>query len=164
MTITVGKVVVSEQLQAYQWMGETGRFLLTNEDTGGLYTLMDITTSPMGGPPLHTHEREDEAFLVLDGEYEIRLGDDTHRASPGGLVYGPRGVPHAFRNLGEGPGRMLVVATPGGVEDFFVGLSKIVNRGGRPDFAEIEAHAARHHIKGLDAPPGRPEGRSHDAA
>jgi quercetin dioxygenase-like cupin family protein len=158
MTITVGKVVASGELEAYQWLGETGRFLLTNKDTGGRYTLMDITTSPSGGPPLHTHEREDEAFLVLDGEYEIRLGDDTHRAGPGGLVYGPRGVPHAFRNLAEEPGRMLVIATPGGVEEFFIGLSRIVNRAGRPDFAEIEAHAARHHIVGLEVPPARPGG------
>jgi hypothetical protein len=35
------------------------------------------------------------------------------------MAFGPRGVPHAFQNLGEAPGRLLIVTTPSGVERFF---------------------------------------------
>jgi crotonobetainyl-CoA:carnitine CoA-transferase CaiB-like acyl-CoA transferase len=43
----------------------------------------------------------------------LRIGDDEHRLPPGAYAFGPRGVPHAYRNTGDGPVRMLVVFTPG---------------------------------------------------
>src|SRR5439155_23958390 len=73
------------------------------------------------------------------------------------LLYAPRGIPPRFRKAGAAPGRRLVIATPGGVEGFFIGWSRIVSRAGRPDVEEIEAHAARFGIKGLEAP-ARPAG------
>lgn len=152
--MTTGKIVFGDEIRSYQWPGETGRFLLNSEDTHGRYTLMDVTTSVRGGPPTHQHEHEDEAFLVLEGAYEIRLGDDTFLVTPGNLVYGPRGIPHGFRTVGDAPGRMLVIATPGGVEGFFIGLSEIMGRGGRPDPQEIQDHAARFGITSLDAMTG----------
>jgi mannose-6-phosphate isomerase-like protein (cupin superfamily) len=159
VTVTTGKVIQVEDVAPVRWMGEQGRFLLRGEDTGGLYTFMEITTSPGGGPPLHIHQREDEAFLVLAGAYAIRLGDETHEAGPGGLVYGPRGVPHKFRNIADEPGKMLVIATPGGVEGFFEGLSGLMAKGRPPGEAEMKDLADRHHIIGLEAvPAGRPGG------
>jgi hypothetical protein len=41
------------------------------------------------------------------------------RASTGGMAFGPRGVPHAFQNVGDTPGRLLVITTPSGLERFF---------------------------------------------
>jgi mannose-6-phosphate isomerase-like protein (cupin superfamily) len=38
---------------------------------------------PGRGTPLHRHHREDQGFLILDGEYEIRLGDRVVRAKTG---------------------------------------------------------------------------------
>jgi hypothetical protein len=39
--------------------------------------------------------------------------------SAGGMAFGPRGTPHGFQNIGDTPGRLLVIATPSGVERFF---------------------------------------------
>ena len=41
------------------------------------------------------------------------------RVSAGGMAFGPRGTPHAFQNVGETPGRLLVITTPSGLERFF---------------------------------------------
>ena len=41
------------------------------------------------------------------------------RASTGGMAFGPRGLPHAFQNIGEALGRLLVITTPSGLERFF---------------------------------------------
>lgn len=42
----------------------------------------------------HRHEREDELFLVLDGEIEIQLRDRTIRLAAGEFFIVPRGVEH----------------------------------------------------------------------
>ncbi|GAA1774688.1 cupin domain-containing protein [Actinomadura chokoriensis] len=164
MTHTPGKLVWRDEVPPVRWQGEEGRFLLRAEDTGGLYSFFEVTTSPGGGPPLHVHSAEDESFYVIEGRYAIRLGDEEHEVSAGGLVYGPRGVPHKFRNISGGPSKLLVVATPGGVEGFFEGLSELMAGGGPPAPAAMIELAGRFDVEGLEpvGPPpgaGRPGGR-----
>jgi hypothetical protein len=36
----------------------------------------------------------------------------------------PRDVPHGFRNVGSTPGRLLFVITPGGLEEYFLAVTK----------------------------------------
>ncbi|MFG2087298.1 MULTISPECIES: cupin domain-containing protein [unclassified Spirillospora] len=157
MTHTPGKVVARDEVAPVRWLGEEGRFLLRAEDTGGLYSFFEVTTSPGGGPPLHIHEAEDEAFYVIEGRYSIVLGDEEYEAPAGRLVYGPRGVPHKFRNISDGPSKLLVVATPGGVEGFFEGLSELMAGGGPPSPPDMIELATRYHVEGLEQvgpPPG----------
>lgn len=94
-------------------------FKLTGEHTGGDMTLIETVAEPHTGPPPHVHEREDETFYILEGEFEFLAGDDTIRASAGSVVYGPRGVIHTYRNVGDETGRFLTMITPSGLEDFF---------------------------------------------
>jgi len=35
------------------------------------------------------------------------------------MAFGPRGTPHCFQNIGETPGRLLVITTPSGLERLF---------------------------------------------
>jgi hypothetical protein len=35
------------------------------------------------------------------------------------MAFGPRGMPHAFQNVGDTPGRLLVITNPSGLERFF---------------------------------------------
>jgi hypothetical protein len=35
------------------------------------------------------------------------------------MAFGPRGTPHCFQNIGDNPGRLLVITTPSGLERFF---------------------------------------------
>jgi quercetin dioxygenase-like cupin family protein len=157
MTLTRPKIVIRDEVEPVLWMGEQGRFLLRKEDTGGLYTFMEVTTPPGGGPPLHIHDAEDEAFFVTEGEYEIRVDGQSHIAGPGTVAYGPRGVSHQFRNIADTPSKMLVIATPGGVEDFFIGLSRLLAGGRRPEWEEMVQHATKHHVRGF-RPTGAPGG------
>jgi mannose-6-phosphate isomerase-like protein (cupin superfamily) len=100
-------------------VGDTMTLKSTGESTGGGLLLFENLTAPGGGPPPHIHTREDEFFLVLDGTFEVRIGDDLHTLGRGGHAYVPRGTVHNFRNTGEIPSRMLVGFTPGGIEGFF---------------------------------------------
>ncbi len=88
-------------------------------NTGGTLTALEFVHAPYVGPLLHVHYREDELWYVLEGDYRFKAGDSTFELATGGVAFVPRGTPHAFQNLNDTPGRMLVVFAPSGMERFF---------------------------------------------
>jgi len=88
----------------------------SQQSTGGALSVFEAMIG--AGPPLHVHDREDECFYVLDGDVSIRCGSDTFDAPAGSFVFLPRGRPHRFRATGESA-RLLLIAVPGGIEDYF---------------------------------------------
>lgn len=109
--------------------GTSAQCLLTADDTGGAFTLIDAMFGPGAFVPLHVHTNEDEIFYILEGQWEIQVGDTILEAGPGACINGKRGIPHSPRNAGDTPGRMLVASTPGGFEQFF---DKLEEFGGAP--------------------------------
>lgn len=100
-------------------LGELVTCKVTSSQTGGAYSLFEVTSQPGVGPPPHVQHREDEAFYVLEGEYDFLDEGHTIKAVAGSLIYVPRGNLHAHKNVGGGPGRMLVSQTPGGSHERF---------------------------------------------
>jgi mannose-6-phosphate isomerase-like protein (cupin superfamily) len=94
------------------------------EATGGAFSLFE-EVPPLVDTPLHVHEREDELFYVLEGDHIFQVGATEFRAAPGGLVFAPRGIPHAQRRVVSGRGRVLVHTSPGGFEGFFRELAAV---------------------------------------
>src|SRR5512140_1017981 len=84
-------------------------FKVTGEDTGGAFDYFIVEVAPRGGPPLHVHHRQDETIHVLKGRYKVRIGDDVFVLEEGGFAYLPADVPHAFLNLTDEPGEVIVV-------------------------------------------------------
>ena len=99
-------------------------FVASGGQTGGRYALTDSTVPPGGEAPPHIHHREDEAFRILEGELEITAGERVFVAGAGSFVHLPRGVPHAFKNVGATPARFLTLITPAGLEGFFEEVGK----------------------------------------
>lgn len=104
---------------AYWGPGDRYTFLVTGEQTGNAYSVMEAFVPPDGGPPPHIHNREDETFYIAEGECSITIEDKTVLARTGDFVNIPRGVMHYFRNNGTVPVRMIVTFTPSGLEGFF---------------------------------------------
>lgn len=100
-------------------VGDTLTFKATADTTGGALTAIECEAAPGGGPPPHIHDNEDEAFYVLEGEFEILLGEELVHVGPGDFAFAPRGTVHRFANIGDTPGRILILFTPGGLEGFF---------------------------------------------
>jgi quercetin dioxygenase-like cupin family protein len=94
-------------------------FKARGEQTNAALTLFENVIAPGDGPPLHTHAGEDESWYVLEGVLRFRLGDEVASAPAGAFVFVPRGTPHCFQNVGEGPARIIVIFTPSGMERFF---------------------------------------------
>jgi mannose-6-phosphate isomerase-like protein (cupin superfamily) len=120
----------------------------TAADTNGQYTLLEQWITADGNPPPHVHEREDEGFLVVEGQVDVTVGDTTTRLGPGGFAFAPRGVPHTYAIV-EGTAHLFAIATPGGIEHFFRELGEPAGELAlpaptQPDGPFIAATAARH--------------------
>lgn len=94
-------------------------FLAVGEQTGGAYALIETANRPFTGVRLHVHEREDETWLVLEGEYMFQVGDQTFSAHAGDYVFGPRGVPHRYSNRTGTIARAFIMVSPAGFEGFW---------------------------------------------
>jgi quercetin dioxygenase-like cupin family protein len=143
-------------------LGELVTYKTTSEQTGGAYSLFEVTTQPNGGPPPHVQHREDESFYVLEGEYEFLVEGRTVRAGAGSLIYVPKGTLHAHKNVGATTGRMLLSQTPGGLHEcFFEEVGKPIMDGSEPlvsegpqDLKRIIAIAVKYGIE-IPPPPDR---------
>jgi len=91
-----------------------------SEQTGGAFSLFEVEVGPGGGDGPHVQHREDECFYVIEGRFEFVVEGDGIEAGTGSLVYATRGELHAFENVGEAVGRLLVLHTPGGSHERFV--------------------------------------------
>ena len=112
--------LVNEPLDIF---GDRILLKLSGADTDGNFTLMECVTQPQGGPPLHRHMREDECFYVLEGAFEFEVDGQRIPAQKGCSVYVPRGSAHAFLNVGDTPGKVLVMVQPAGLDECLAELS-----------------------------------------
>ena len=87
--------------------------------TEGEFALMEYFVSPGGGPPAHVHHYEEESFYILEGQFEFTLDGETVKAGPGTFLKSPADIAHSLKNTGTETGRMLVLVTPSGLEDYF---------------------------------------------
>ena len=106
--------------------GGTYTILVTGEQTGGRYCLIDMLVPPGGGPPAHRHDFE-EMFTILDGEIELTFRGATHQASAGATVNIPANAPHSFKNKSNKPARLLCMCAPAGQEEFFMAVGDPVD-------------------------------------
>jgi quercetin dioxygenase-like cupin family protein len=114
-------VTQSHQHERYLWFEDSVvRVLMDARVTGGRLSVVENHTTRPFASPLHVHDREDEAFIVLDGSIRAWVGDDHHDVATGGVAFLPRGVPHAFR-VTSPEARFLVLGLPGGLEQLYEG-------------------------------------------
>ena len=130
-------------------------FRLGGEQTGGQVAIVEHPFPPGALVPPHVHTREDEFFYVLDGTFEVRIGDDVHALEPGGFAFVPRGTVHNFRNTAGTPSRILVGFTPGGMDGFFRDSGRPAVDDGPPppldddEIARTTAAAERYGVRAL---------------
>ncbi len=101
------------------WAGLITR-KVRSEQTGGAYSLFEVEVGPAGGEPPHIQHREDECLYVLEGRFEFVDEVNELLVEEGAAIYVPKGTLHGFKNVGEGPGRLLAIHTPGNSRESFV--------------------------------------------
>jgi mannose-6-phosphate isomerase-like protein (cupin superfamily) len=106
-------------LEISKWyMGILATNLTEAKDTNAAYCMIEALAEPGNEPPPHVHSREDELFYLVEGKFDVYVGNEMFEVNQGGCVFLPRFKPHAFiirsRRL-----RLLTLFTPGGIEEGF---------------------------------------------
>jgi mannose-6-phosphate isomerase-like protein (cupin superfamily) len=108
--------------ESYWVLGDLYTFKVTGKQTNGVFTVIEQIIKPQSGPPPHIHHREDEVFYVIDGKFSFLNGDKQDVFDAGATIYVPKGTLHTFQNIDKQPGRLLVLITPAGLEEFFYAI------------------------------------------
>ena len=84
-------------------IGERVRYLVTSKQSNGAKSLLEVFLSPKGGNPLHYHKRFSETFGVIEGELNVRIGNETKVLKPGDVATAPVNAVHRFFNTSGKP-------------------------------------------------------------
>jgi quercetin dioxygenase-like cupin family protein len=93
---------------------------LTSTDTDGAFCLLVDGPPVSYSLPLHLHRNEAETVHIVDGEFEIEVDRQLHQLGPGQTIHIPKGIVHGSRNVGQRPGRRVLLFSPAGIEHFFL--------------------------------------------
>lgn len=117
----------------YLWFLDTLVAIRLGEQAGsdGI-SVLEHRAAVGDSPPLHVHTTEDEVFVVLEGAFRFRLGEEERRAGPGDVLLAPKGTPHTYRVESE-EGRWLTVTTRGDFERFVRALGRVAARAELPE-------------------------------
>ncbi|WP_372745988.1 quercetin 2,3-dioxygenase [Lutibacter sp.] len=126
-------------------IGDIQTFKLTGKDTGGLFTLIEEENEPGVGIPPHVHSNEDEVFKVIEGEMELTVGDTTTVLKAGDLAFGPRGIPHSWKIIGDKKAKVILSVFPSGIENMFEELGNLPP--GPPNFAIVSEICGRYGVE-----------------
>ena len=132
--------------------GDLVSIKVASAETGHQYTVISGQTPPLGGPPLHLHVSDSETFYVLDGTFIFELDGEIFNANVGDVVHIQPGVKHLYQNVGAEPGKLLLVVSPGGLDDFFIELDSLLNAHAEPPMPEIAALHAKFKMELLGPP------------
>ncbi len=75
-------------------MPQSGRSLVTTEDSNGAFMIAESSSKAAGPGALHVHHDHDEVIYVLEGEVIATVGAKVHHLCDSELIYLPKGVPH----------------------------------------------------------------------
>lgn len=141
----IPRMVPSGKGTTYDIMGHQVTVKLHSSDTNDLF-IFELISPPGAGIPFHMHSQEDEFIYIIEGGFEVTLGDETFTASVGDQLNFFRNVPHGYINKGSIPTRSYWVVTPGKNQEHFFDQLKLFPPG-PPDLARIaklnEAHGQK---------------------
>ena len=118
------------------------RLLAPSSATDGTFGAAEFRGSEGPWTVPHVHERLEESFYVLQGTFTFAVAEDSIDTEPGAFVLVPRGTPHVL-SAGPDGGTLLVVWTPGGLEQMFLELGALPPKSIMD--AKVRADVARRH-------------------
>jgi quercetin dioxygenase-like cupin family protein len=102
-------------------VGDTYTITISGDDTNGRFCVIEMYIPPGGGPPPHRHDFE-ESFILLEGELEATFRGKKSIVRAGDTINIPANAPHRFDNASNAPVRLICIASPAGLDKFFLDI------------------------------------------
>lgn len=97
------------------------------KDTGGGYSLIELSAPEGMAIAPHTHTHEDETFIVVSGSFRLFCDGEAFELGVGDCAFLPRGLPHWFE-VTSPDFRAMEIVSPGGFEKMLEGLGDLSAR------------------------------------
>ena len=107
-------------------LGDTITLKVTGNETNGKYSVWEIKSPSQSGPPPHYHSNLEEGFYVLEGNFSFQYNENIVNVSYGSFIHVPAGIIHTYKNIGNSTGKLLVIGTPAGFENFAEELGIVI--------------------------------------
>jgi quercetin dioxygenase-like cupin family protein len=119
--------VAENTFQRFDLEGLNFKIIVDGNNTGGEYSLIEMQF-PKGKEreiPLHVHDKENLIVYVLEGEFVFTDGKDETICNTNSVIKLDKDVAHSYRKTVEDNGRLLIMYSPAGFENFFKDLQSI---------------------------------------
>lgn len=117
--------------------GGSYRIVVPGKQTGGEFSVIEMTIPSGAGANPHSHENIIETFYVLEGEITFQTEAGIYIAKKGSFVKIPKGgMVHRFKNKTENPAKLLCTVMPAGLDDCFIEATDYLNS--NPNDSEID--------------------------
>ncbi|MGN6264784.1 MAG: cupin domain-containing protein [Ginsengibacter sp.] len=126
--------------------GNTITVKIRGKETGNAYSLFELSVPPGVGAGLHIDQDWDEFWHVMEGTFAFMLDGEKLELGSGGFAYGPKGIPHSFKNVGNTTGKLVMFTSPSGLENFFKTVHE-ASLNGKPDKEAFVKIMRSHHIE-----------------
>lgn len=117
MTLQTPMILGNAEGEHWHFLNTLQTLKVDGDNTDGAFTALEFTGPRGFGPPLHSHDVEDELFYVLEGEVRFTTGDVEEVVTQGGAVSLPKQRAHQFQVLSD-TARVFQVSTPAQFGDF----------------------------------------------
>lgn len=138
--------VPAEQKERLSVSGNAITVKIGGEQTDNAYSVFELSVPPCAGAGLHIDKDWDEWWHVVDGTFAFTLNEERMELGAGSFAYGPKGIPHSFKNVGKTTGKIVMVTMPSGLEKFFRDVDQ-ASLCGKPDKDTFVAMMRSHHIE-----------------
>ena len=129
------KIVLKDQGEHLNILGDHQQFKFTGKDTNGKFLSIYQNNPPNTQIPLHIHENEDEVYKVIEGEIEFTVDGKTTLLKSGDTIFLPRKIAHTWKVVGTNNAKVFLDIFPAGLENMFEELNKLP--AGSSDFSKI---------------------------
>jgi quercetin dioxygenase-like cupin family protein len=104
--------------------------VLNGYKNNGKYSIiqMDFPSNQEKEIYLHKHTKEDIILYVIEGTFLIQYGEKVIDAIPGMVLKLEKNIFHSYKKIGYGIGKLLMIYTPAGFENYFRDLNSTLNK------------------------------------
>ena len=113
----------------YKIDGITYTLILNGNENNGKYSVIEMNF-PLDQEkeiPLHKHTKEDIILYVIEGRFLIQYGEKFIDAISGMVIKLEKNILHSYKKIGYGIGKLLMIYTPAGFENYFRDLNSSLN-------------------------------------
>jgi mannose-6-phosphate isomerase-like protein (cupin superfamily) len=148
-SVAAGKDRFGEPIKLGGRGGEPMDCKVSGQDTNGALCVFEFNCR--SGGPRHLHHEQDEWIYVIDGEFELQVGDKRFRIGASESVFIPHKVPHVWACVSRKPGKIINMYQPAGkMEEFFRELGKYDGKPYVHEVLSIDEFRRLFHDHGMD--------------